>query len=120
EGYVEVDGDRIADVGEGTPARDADVEHLGVVAPGLVDLQVNGAGGHEASGGPDALDAIDAMQLEHGVTSYLAALISPDAATLERVLPELERRTADPESPLAGLQVEGPGLPPRFAGMHPH
>src|SRR5436190_828876 len=89
EGYVEVDGERIASVGDELPA------------------------------GPEALDAIDAIELEHGVTSYLASLISPDEDTLKRVLPELERRTADQDSPLVGVHVEGPWICPEFAGMHP-
>jgi N-acetylglucosamine-6-phosphate deacetylase len=119
EGYVEVDGDRIASVGQGGPPREPDLRHEGVVAPGFVDLQVNGAGGHEVADGPEALDAIDAVQLEHGVTGYLATLISPDQATMERVLPELERRAADPDSPLVGVHVEGPWIAREFAGMHP-
>jgi N-acetylglucosamine-6-phosphate deacetylase len=87
--------------------------------PGLCDLQVNGAGGHEVTDGPDALDAIDRIQLEHGVTSYLPTLVSPDDETAERALPELEERVRDPASPVAGVHVEGPFLNPEHAGMHP-
>jgi N-acetylglucosamine-6-phosphate deacetylase len=89
------------------------------VAPGLVDLQVNGAAGRDVTGGPDALDAIDAALLQHGVTSYLAALASPGAELVARVMPELERRAADPDSPLAGVHMEGPYISPEYAGAHP-
>jgi N-acetylglucosamine-6-phosphate deacetylase len=86
---------------------------------GLFDLQVNGAGGFEVTGGPDALDRIDAIQLSHGVTRYLPTLISPDDETAEAVLPGLGRRADDPDSPVVGVHVEGPFLSPEYAGMHP-
>ena len=78
DGWLEVSGGGIADAGAGSPPRIPDVRHNGIVAPGLCDLQVNGAGGHDVTGGHAALDAIDAILLEHGVTSYLPTLISLD------------------------------------------
>jgi N-acetylglucosamine-6-phosphate deacetylase len=119
DGWVEVDGDRIADCGRGDPPRAPDVAHRGVVAPGFVDLQVNGVAGHDTAGGPEALDAIDAALLQHGVTSYVAVLASPDAELAERVMPELERRSADPGSPLAGVHFEGPYISRDYIGAHP-
>jgi N-acetylglucosamine-6-phosphate deacetylase len=116
---VEVEGDRIAGRGLGQPPREPDVQHGAVVAPGFVDLQVNGVAGREVTDGPDALDAIDAALLAHGVTSYLATLASPDDATIERAIPVLEARAADPSSPLEGLHVEGPYISPEYAGAHP-
>jgi N-acetylglucosamine-6-phosphate deacetylase len=119
DGWIEVDGERVTASGAGDPPRGPDERCEGILAPGLCDLQVNGAGGHEVTGGGAALDAIDAIQLAHGVTRYLPTLISPDDATAERVLPELAERAADPASPVAGVHVEGPFLDPHHAGMHP-
>ncbi len=118
-GWVEVDGAHLAGAGHGPPPRQPDERLEGILAPGLYDLQVNGAGGREVSGGPAALDAVDAVQLAHGVTSYLPALISPDSETAERVLPQLAERMADPRSPVAGVHLEGPFLSRAHAGMHP-
>jgi N-acetylglucosamine-6-phosphate deacetylase len=118
DGWVEVEGDRIAAVGEGAPPRRPD-EGNDIVAPGFVDLQVNGAGGHEVTGGVEALDAIDAIQLARGVTGYLPTLISPEPEIAEHLLPELARRAADPASPVAGVHIEGPYISPGHAGMHP-
>ncbi len=119
EGWIEIANGRVVARGDGDPARPADGRADGLIAPGLCDLQVNGAGGREVSGDEAALDAIDAVQVAHGVTSYLPALISPDDETAERILPALERRAADSDSPVAGVHVEGPFISPEHAGMHP-
>ena len=119
QGWLEVDGAHIAERGQGDPPREPDVPHDGVVAPGFVDLQVNGVAGHDAAGGADDLDAVDAALLRQGVTTYLAVLASPDAALAERVMPELERRSADPASPLAGVHFEGPYISRDYIGAHP-
>ena len=118
-GWVEIDGQSIAACGEGAPPREPDERCEGVLGAGLCDLQVNGAGGLEVTGGAAALDAIDAIQLAHGVTCWLPTLISPEPDTAERALALIEERQADPASPVAGAHVEGPFLNPRRRGMHP-
>ena len=119
EGWVELDGARLTGAAHGPPPREPDERLDGILAPGLCDLQVNGGGGHDVTGGAAALDAIDALQLAHGVTSYLPTLISPDDETAERVLAQLAERVADTGSPVAGAHLEGPFLNPERAGMHP-
>ncbi|MGA2319426.1 MAG: N-acetylglucosamine-6-phosphate deacetylase [Solirubrobacteraceae bacterium] len=118
-GWVELDGERMVHAAHGPPPRLPEERLDGILAPGLCDLQVNGAVGREVSGGEAAIDAIDALQLAHGVTSYLPTLISPDDQTAERVLPALAARAADPGSPVAGVHLEGPFLSREHAGMHP-
>ena len=119
DGWVEVEGERVLAAGTGAPPRPPDERHDGIVAPGLCDLQVNGAGGHEVIGGAAAIDAIDAIQLEHGVTSYLPTIVPTDGATAERAVAELAERAADPASPALGVHLEGPFLSGAHAGMHP-
>lgn len=118
EGWVEVDGGRIAQAGPGPPPRPGADRHDGIVAPGLVDLQVNGCGGHEVTGGSTALDAIDAVQLAHGVTTYLPTILDLDEHDAGRLLGELAERAAAPDSPVAGVHLEGPFLAEAHAGMH--
>jgi N-acetylglucosamine-6-phosphate deacetylase len=115
-GWAEVEGELLVDVAHGEPPRTADDRLDGVLAPGLFDMQVNGGAGFEVTDGLEALDAIDALQLAHGVTSYLPTLVSPvDGSALDA----LATRVDDPMSPVAGVHLEGPFLSPEHAGMHP-
>ena len=118
-GWLEIAGDRVTAAAHGDPPRAPDECLDGIVAPGLCDLQVNGGGGHDVTAGATALEAVDAIQLAHGVTSYLPTLISPDDSTAHDVLSVIGELAADPRSPVAGAHVEGPFLNPAFAGMHP-
>jgi N-acetylglucosamine-6-phosphate deacetylase len=118
-GWVDVDGGRVRGIGHGRAPREPDERPAGILAPGLCDLQVNGGAGHEVTAGEDALAAIDALALAHGVTSYLPTLVSPDDATAECALTALAARAADPASPVDGVHLEGPFLNPAHAGMHP-
>lgn len=118
-GWVEIEGDSILACGDGAPPRDPDERCEGLIASGLCDLQVCGAGGFDVTGGSEALAAIDAVELAHGVTSYLPTLVSPDAGTAEYALAAIQKRCAERSSPVAGAHVEGPFLNPRRRGMHP-
>lgn len=118
DGWIELEGERVAACAIGQPPRPPDLRHDGIIAPGFCDLQVNGAAGHEVTDGPDALDAIDRLLLSRGVTSYLPTLVSLDAPVAERAMEELAERTLDPSSPIAGVHLEGPFLDPAHAGMH--
>jgi len=118
EGWLEIDGDRIVAAATGAPPRTPDVAHDGIVARGLCDLQVNGAAGVEVTDGPAALDEIDRLMLEHGVTSYLPTVVSTDPDTAERAVGELGERVADPASPVEGVHLEGPFVSDAHRGRH--
>ncbi|MFN8121714.1 MAG: hypothetical protein U0237_04705 [Thermoleophilia bacterium] len=47
-----------------------------LLAPGLVDLQVNGLAGVEAGDDPDALARIAAELPRHGVTAFCSTLVT--------------------------------------------
>jgi N-acetylglucosamine-6-phosphate deacetylase len=117
-GWLEVRAGRIAGAGKGSPPRAPDVAHDGLVAPGLFDLQVNGAGGVEALDGGPALDAIDALLVRRGVTGWLAALPTAEDERLAGALAAIAERARDPGHGLAGAHLEGPFLSPDHPGVH--
>jgi N-acetylglucosamine-6-phosphate deacetylase len=117
-GWLEIAAGRVRAGGRGLPPRPAEVQSGGLIAPGLVDLQVNGAVGVEVVGGEKAIGAIDAHQLGHGVTSYLPTVITTDDQTAARAVAELGERASDPSSPVVGIHLEGPFLSSQYRGVH--
>ncbi|RUT34478.1 N-acetylglucosamine-6-phosphate deacetylase [Arsenicitalea aurantiaca] len=99
----------------------------GYLAPGLVDLQINGYFGHDLN--DDTLsvarvrDLTEAL-LRHGVTRYLPTLITASEASLTRALGIIaEARAGDPllARIIPGIHVEGPFISPMDGarGAHP-
>ena len=88
------------------------------IAPGLCDLQVNGAAGYEVTGDDDALDAIEAALIARGVTRFLATVTTIEDERAAAAVERLARRARDPGSAVAGIHLEGPFLSPEHAGVH--
>jgi N-acetylglucosamine-6-phosphate deacetylase len=102
---------------------DVVVEEDGWLAPGLIDLQVNGAGGVDLTSAPDpdtALDQVARTLAEHGVTSFCPTIVSsPLDVLLPRLAayrPRTSRRSCAAEA--LGLHVEGPFIDPGHRGVH--
>lgn len=114
----------ITDVRQADAAADAELPWL---APGLVDVQVNGFGGHDANGPDVTADAIVAMinaLVRAGTTTCFATVITeaPDAM-LRSLRAIAEARRTDPLTAhvVAGVHVEGPNLSEQDGarGAHP-
>jgi N-acetylglucosamine-6-phosphate deacetylase len=100
-----------------------------IVAPGLVDLQVNGYAGLEADAGSEALAAIAAALPEAGVTAFCPTVISRPEAGYRRAAAALAGCANWPPrawpigtTPAARVlppHLEGPFLAPGRAGVHP-
>jgi N-acetylglucosamine-6-phosphate deacetylase len=92
-----------------------------VIAPGFIDLQVNGFAGHDAAEGTASIDAIAAALPRTGVTAFLPTMIT---ARLDRMAGfvaavEAARRATVPGSArILGAHLEGPFLDPRKRGAH--
>jgi len=90
------------------------------VAPGYVDLQVNGAAGVDVTAEPERLWDVAAALPRFGVTAFLPTVVTAPPAARTRALAAL---AAGPPSgwvgarPL-GLHFEGPMIAPARAGAH--
>src|SRR2546430_11071068 len=115
-----VEGDVITWVGKGKPPRRADEEIVAapgeVIAPGFIDLQVNGFGGHDAAAGADAIAAVSEALPATGVTAFLPTLISApvEGGAAFTAAPGAASQAQGAEGP--GAHAEGPFLNPPFPG----
>jgi N-acetylglucosamine-6-phosphate deacetylase len=92
-----------------------------LLAPGFVDLQVNGGGGilfnHDTSAG--GLRRIAAAHARAGTTTMLPTLISGSRPQLLQALLATREAMAAGVPGIAGLHLEGPFIAPARAGIHP-
>jgi N-acetylglucosamine-6-phosphate deacetylase len=100
------------------PPSDADlvVEH-GWIAPGLIDLQVNGAGGVDLTSASDperALSQVSSAVAAHGVTAFCPTLVSSPRQTILDRLPAFRPGCGAS----LGAHVEGPFIDPAHRGVH--
>lgn len=91
-----------------------------VLAPGFIDLQINGGFGHDFTADPTAIWPVAAKLPEYGVTSFLPTIITSPLETIAEAQSVLA--AGPPEDftgaiPL-GLHVEGPFLNPAKKGAH--
>jgi len=119
---VLVDDGVVAAVGPRLGAYDdtptLDVSGL-LVAPGFIDLQINGALGIDLADEPERLWEVGAALSRYGVTGFLPTIITSPAGTPERAMAALADRPAGfaGAEPL-GLHLEGPMLSQERRGAH--
>jgi N-acetylglucosamine-6-phosphate deacetylase len=90
------------------------------VLDGLIELQVNGAGGHDLTSDPETLWAVGAVLRQFGVVAFLPTLVSPSWAVVDRARAAWAAGAPDGyqgATPL-GWHVEGPFISPLRAGAH--
>lgn len=123
-GWVRLEGARIAAAGGGQPPATADLAlPVGTLAPGLVDLQVNGAVGHDlATAGDDAWRDVRTFLPTTGVTAFGPTIITDEVDRLADVLAAFRARrhglVGTGGARALGMHVEGPFLSPARRGAH--
>lgn len=119
-GFVIIEGDRIAGIQEGRhPDPDLDFPD-GTVAPGFVDLQINGAAGCDfLSPTETGLTEAHAYLLRTGTVAYLPTLITSPEKRLRAALAFFAEHAPPPVAPrILGVHLEGPFLSPVLPGAH--
>ena len=112
-GRVLVEGDRIAAV-----EFDPSVTGEQVVAPGYIDLQVNGAFGVDFGEKPERIAEVAARLPATGVTAFLPTIVSSFADRYRRVFEAMPGAMAASGARILGLHLEGPFLAPAKQGAH--
>jgi N-acetylglucosamine-6-phosphate deacetylase len=124
-GSVVVDGARIVAVGpaDDTPApsgaRRIDAGGR-ILVPGFIDLQLNGAFGHDFTADPETIWQVAAGLPRYGVTAFLPTIITSPLSQVEaglRVVAGGRPRDFRGAAPL-GIHAEGPFLNPKKKGAH--
>ncbi|HEY0276219.1 MAG TPA: N-acetylglucosamine-6-phosphate deacetylase [Paenirhodobacter sp.] len=121
DGAVVVANGRIAEiVTGGLPAGNRFDLRGGVLAPGLIDLQVNGGGGIMLDGNATVarIATICAAHAHLGTTGLLPTLITDTPAATRSVL-AAGIAAVGRVSGFLGLHLEGPHLDPKRPGCHP-
>ncbi|MCL4395000.1 MAG: N-acetylglucosamine-6-phosphate deacetylase [Chloroflexi bacterium] len=104
----------------GLPEESLDATGLWVI-PGMIDIHVHGAAGHETmEATPDALHRMARLFASHGVTGYLATTIAASRAATDAAV-ENVARTPQPDDGAhhLGAHLEGPYLSHKFPGAQP-
>ena len=104
---------------EATPGETVALPPGTLLAPGLIDIQVNGGGGILFNDRPD-VDAARAIAAAHrhlGTTSILPTLIT-DTAEAMHAAAGAALAVCEPGGAIPGIHFEGPFLSPRRPGVH--
>jgi N-acetylglucosamine-6-phosphate deacetylase len=117
DGRIAAIGDVEAPLELPPDARRVDVTGL-LAAPGFIDLQVNGACGRDISLDPASMWALGEPLARHGVTAFLATIISSEPGRVGEAIETWRQRPSSPGALPIGLHLEGPFLSPARAGAH--
>ena len=107
-----------ADVPSGAQVTDLSGRYI---APGLIDLQIYGSGGHLFGGKPtvEALTQMESDLLSQGCTGFLATVATNSPAIVEQALSAAKAYRRNSRGNFLGLHLEGPYLNVKRKGAHP-
>ena len=89
------------------------------VAPGFIDLQINGAHGIDVTAAPTRIPELARRLPEHGVTAFLPTVVTCPSIVRRRALDVVATLTSGPGAVPLGLHLEGPMLSAIRRGAHP-
>ena len=92
----------------------------GLLAPGFIDIQVNGGGGHLLNGDPSesCLLGIAAAHRRFGTVGLMPTVITDAPDVMARSIAAVKAARRIGAAAVLGLHVEGPFIDPRRKGAH--
>jgi N-acetylglucosamine-6-phosphate deacetylase len=93
-------------------------EFTGLLCPGFIDLQINGAFGADIGPDAEALEILAEQLPSTGVTAFLPTLISSPPDRYEKFFAALEGCAKTPGAQALGSHLEGPFLAQSRKGAH--
>jgi len=90
------------------------------VAPGFIDLQINGGGGHLFNATPsvEAVRAIGRAHQRYGTTAFLPTYITGPCGGVAKAVQAVQDCISQGVPGVLGIHLEGPFLNPSKAGVH--
>jgi N-acetylglucosamine-6-phosphate deacetylase len=90
------------------------------VAPGFIDLQVNGGGGYFFTDNPteEAVSTIFEAHKKFGTTNFLPTIISTSYENIIKAINTVGKCLSNNKYGVLGLHIEGPYLNDKKAGVH--
>lgn len=102
----------------GRAAKEIDLQGK-LIAPGYIDMQVNGAGGVDLTSSPEKVNEVSHALLKYGVTSFLATVVSSYPEEYRRILPILQKFIGKTDGAhLLGIHLEGPCFSSKQSNAH--
>lgn len=92
----------------------------GLLAPGFIDVQVNGGGGTLFNADPtvEGVRRIAEAHRRHGTTGLLPTVITDAPAVLDQALDAIATARRQQVPGILGIHVEGPFIDPKRKGAH--
>ena len=116
---IRVEGGKISEVVPGVQPGATFLD--GLLAPGLIDVQVNGGGGILFNDLPtvETLRVMTGAHARLGTTGLMATLISDERGKIDAALDAVAQGVREGMPGLIGLHLEGPWLSEPRRGVHP-
>ncbi len=90
-----------------------------IVAPGLIDMQINGGWGGDFTGNPCSISEVAARLPSTGVTAFMPTIVTSSPAQRQAAFEALADLETGPDAASAlGLHFEGPIISPNRPGAH--